>query len=211
MKQLITNITLSLMLVCLAFYAVQAQHSTHDAAHKHRGLKAQSVDSDHSLYHLQDEWTTHRSESISLSDFSGDVLIVVMFYGNCTDVCPILIQDAWRLYRSLDPTIQKKVQVAAVSFDYVNDTPDVLNDYAQREGIDLPNWHLLTGERKSIRHLAMMLGVQYRERSDGMFEHSNLVTVLDTKGQIGKRIEGLGQPMEEAREYIESVYETGEK
>jgi protein SCO1/2 len=57
----------------------------------------------------------------------------------------------------------------------------------------------------------MMLGVQYRERSDGMFEHSNLVTVLDTKGQIGKRIEGLGQPMEEASAYIKSVYETGEK
>ncbi len=211
MKYRIPKILASLLLICFVYNTTEAQHGSVENAHNHRALKTQAVDSQHSLYHLKDVWTTHRNETVRLADFSGEALIVVMFYGNCTDVCPILIQDVWRLYRSLDPSVREQVQVAAVSFDYRNDTPEVLRDYAQREGINLPNWHLLTGERTSIRHLAMMLGVQYRERSDGMFEHSNLVTVLDLKGQAGKRVEGLGQPMDEVWYYIESLYTNAER
>jgi protein SCO1/2 len=206
MKRLIPYILLLLLFGSVNITTI-AQHNEHD----HRALKAQEVNSEHSLYHLDDEWTTHRDETLTLADFSGEPLIVVMFYGNCTDVCPILIEDVWRLYQSLNPEVREQVQIAAVTFDYKNDTPDVLRDYALKENLDLPNWHFMTGERSSIRHLAMMLGVQYRERSDGMFEHSNLITVLDRKGQIGARIEGLGQPVEEAGNFIESIYTTAGK
>lgn len=204
MKRLIPYILLILLFSSANFTAI-AQHSSSDDEHPHQALKAQEVNSEHSLYHLDDEWTTHRNETVRLADFSGKPLIVVMFYGNCTDVCPILIQDVWRLYQSLEIEIQEQIQIAAVTFDYENDTPEVLKKYAQKEHLDLPNWHFITGERSSIRQLAMMLGVQYRERSDGMFEHSNLITVLDRKGQIGARIEGLGQPIEEAGDFIKSA------
>jgi len=168
-------------------------------------LSAQNIDSEHSLYHLDASWTDHRGDVIKLKDVKGKPVIVVMFYGNCTDVCPILIQDAWRLYNSFEESIREDINVLAVSFDTENDTPEVLNEYAKYEQLDIPGWHFMTADDADIRTLAMMLGVQYSKKSDGHFAHSNLVTVLDKQGRIAHRVEGLNQPMDEAATTIEAI------
>lgn len=180
-----------------------AQHGHH--GHEKEALKAGEVHADHSLYHLDSEFTDHRNESVKLSNFKGEPVIVVLFYGNCTEVCPILIQDAWRLYSSLDESAQDKTKVLAVSFDTENDTPEVLKQYAEYEQLDLPEWNFITGKHTDIKMLATMLGVKYQQTSDGHFAHSNLVTVLDTEGKVAKRVEGLNQPMDEAAAIIEAM------
>lgn len=183
----------------------QHNHSSDNA------LSATEIDVEHSLYHLDAEWTDHRGERVELTDFTGQPVIVVMFYGNCTDVCPILIQDAWRLYSEVDESVRDDVNVLAISFDTENDTPDVLNEYAEYEQLDIPGWHFMTADDADIRTLAMMLGVQYSKKSDGHFAHSNLVTVLDKKGRIAQRVEGLNQPMDAAAETIESIISNRDK
>lgn len=182
---------------------LSAQHNHNHSADN--TLEATQVDAEHSLYHLDAEWTDHRNENLVLTDFKGEPVIVVMFYGNCTDVCPILIQDAWRLYSSIEESIRKKVKVLAVSFDTENDTPKVLNEYARYEQLDIPGWYFMTADRADVRTLATMLGVQYSKKSSGHFAHSNLVTVLDQEGRIAHRVEGLNQPMNEAKAIIESI------
>ncbi|MEQ8525887.1 SCO family protein [Gracilimonas sp.] len=167
-------------------------------------LKAEKV-SEHSLYHLDAEWVTHRNESISLSQFKGEPVVIVMFYGNCTQVCPILIRDTWRLYSALDKSMRTSVNVLAVSFDTENDTPEVLKKYAEYEQLDIEGWHFVTTKDVDIRSLAMMLGVQYVKKSDGEFAHSNLVTVLDPEGKVAVRVEGLNQPMASAAQSIEEM------
>lgn len=178
------------------------------AQHHHNGentLSASEISSEHSLYHLDAQWTDHRGNTYSLSDFSGEPVIVVMFYGNCTQVCPILIKDAWRLYSSIDESMRDFVTVLAVTFDTENDTPEVLRDYAKHEQLNIPGWHFMTAESADVRSLAMMVGVQYTKKSNGHFAHTNLVTVLDTQGRIAKRVEGLNQSMDEAAEEIRSI------
>jgi protein SCO1/2 len=180
-----------------------AQHSHN--GHEKEALNAGTVHADHSLYHLDSEFTDHRNEVVKLGDLQGEPVIVVLFYGNCTQVCPILIQDTWRLYSSLDESIQQKVNVLAVSFDTENDSPDVLKKYAEYEELDIPGWHFLTGKHTDIKMLATMLGVKYQQTSDGHFAHSNLVTVLDTEGKVAQRVEGLNQPLEKAARIIEEM------
>lgn len=177
-----------------------AQHN-----HNHNALSTTEVDAEYSLYHLDAEWTDHRGDTVTLDDFKGKPVIVVMFYGNCTEVCPILIQDAWRLYSSVDKSARKDVNVLAVSFDTENDTPEVLKEYAEYEQLDIAGWHFMTADDANVRTLAMMLGVQYSKKSDGHFAHSNLVTVLDDKGRVVQRVEGLNQPMDEAAAVIDSI------
>lgn len=196
MKKLYLIVTLLFMATSLS---AQHNHNSDNALH------AKEVDSEHSLYHLDAEWTDHRGETISLSDFRGTPVIVVMFYGNCSEVCPILIQDTWRLYSGVDESVRDDVNVLAVSFDTDNDTPEVLNNYAKYEQLDIPGWYFMTSENANVRSLAMMLGVQYSKKSDGHFAHSNLVTVLDKEGKIAMRVEGLNQPMEEAEAAINSI------
>lgn len=191
------------LIVTLLFIATslsaQHSHSSDNALH------AKEVDSEHSLYHLDAEWISHRNETVTLSNFKGSPVIVVMFYGNCSEVCPILIQDAWRLYSGMDESVRDNVNVLAVSFDTENDTPEVLNNYAKYEQLDIPGWYFMTSENANVRSLAMMLGVQYSKKRDGHFAHSNLVTVLDKEGKIAMRVEGLNQPMEEAVAVINSI------
>ncbi len=194
-----------LLIILLLFTATNlvAQHNHNHSADN--TLNAKEIDSEHSVYHLDADWTDHRGDVVRLDDFKGKPVIVVMFYGNCTDVCPILIQDTWRLYSSVDESVREHVNVLAVSFDTENDTPEVLNKYAKYEQLDIPGWHFMTADDADIRTLAMMLGVQYSKKSDGHFAHSNLVTVLDEKGRIAQRVEGLNQPMNEAKATIESI------
>ncbi|GAA5521374.1 SCO family protein [Aliifodinibius salicampi] len=195
--KMISIILLSLFLVT----SLNAQH--HHAADGELG--AGKISAEHSLYHLDAQWTNHRDETVKLSDFRGSPVIVVMFYGNCMEVCPILIQDAWRLYSSVDESVRGDVNVLAVSFDTENDTPEVLNNYAKYEQLDIPGWHFMISKNATVRSLAMMLGVQYSKKSDGHFAHSNLVTVLDKEGKIAIRMEGLNQPMGEAAAVINSI------
>ncbi|MDZ7683505.1 MAG: SCO family protein [Fodinibius sp.] len=191
--------TILLLFVCAMSLSAQHHHKSDNA------MRAGEVSSEHSLYHLDATWTDHRSDTYSLNDFSGGPVIVVMFYGNCTQVCPILIKDAWRLYSSIEQPMRDSVNVLAVTFDTENDTPDVLREYAEHEQLNISGWHFMTSEQANVRSLAMMLGVQYSKTSYGHFAHSNLVTVLDKKGRIAQRVEGLNQPMDKAAKTIISI------
>ncbi|MDR8390759.1 SCO family protein [Aliifodinibius sp. S!AR15-10] len=198
------TVSFILLMFCLATsLAAQHHHEITDA------LNAGEISAEHSLYHLDAEWTDHRGETYALSDFSGEPVIVVMFYGNCTQVCPMLIQDTRRLYSMVDEANRPSVTVLAITFDTENDTPDVLRKYAEQEQLNIPGWHFMTSEAASVRSLAMMLGVQYSKKSDGHFAHSNLVTVFDSQGRVAKRVEGLNQPMAEAAREIRSIIKTG--
>lgn len=193
---------LSLILIFMtgAMLNLKAQHQ-----HSENSMLKAGKISGHSLFHLNAGFETHRGEEVQLKDFAGSPLIVVMFYGNCTQVCPILIQDTWRLYSEVDENLREQVNVLAVSFDTENDTPEVLREYAKYEQLDIEGWHFAVSGNANVRSLAMMLGVQYNKEGDGEFAHSNLVSVLDGKGNIVKRVEGLNQPMKEAAEHIEEL------
>ncbi|MDZ7691977.1 MAG: SCO family protein [Balneolaceae bacterium] len=196
----------TLLMILLMFCFATGLSAQHHHA-KSDALGAGAVSSEHSLYHLDTEWIDHRGDTYSLRDFSGAPVIVVMFYGNCTQVCPMLIQDTKRLYSMLDEADRSSIHVLAVTFDTENDTPEVLREYAEKEQLNIPGWHFMTAEAASVRSLAMMLGVQYSQTSDGYFAHSNLVTVLDEQGRIAKRVEGLSQSMDKAAATISSIIE----
>lgn len=199
-----THFILLLLVLFIPIHA-PAQHTDHGHSNSNV-LDAGEVNMEHSLYHMDAVWTNHRQENFQLADFTGKPTIIVMYYGNCTQVCPILIRDANRLFTALDETLRKNVRVLAVTFDPENDTSERLHVYAEEKGLNLPEWNFVTGQSTDIRELAMLLGVEYTKKSDGHFAHSNLVTLLDGMGKIIHRMEGLNQPVKQAatliREYL---------
>lgn len=185
------------------------QGHSHQHHHQSEMAATEPLD-DHSVYQLNREWTDHRGEVLQLDRLLGNPVILVMFYGSCREVCPILIQDSWRLYQEVDERIRDSVSVVAVTFDTEKDTPEVLMEYAEKERLNLSNWYFVTSTPRAVRELATVLGVQYRKRSDGMYDHSNLVAVLDPRGVVATRIEGLGRPVQEAAGEIEQMVQAGE-
>ncbi|WP_322571835.1 SCO family protein [Rhodohalobacter sp.] len=182
--------------------------SQHTMKMDHSGLEASKTFHAESLYHMNAEWTSQDGETIRLADYKGQPLMVVMFYGQCTGTCPVLMQRTWKLYNEIEEQVRDRVQVLAVSFDYKNDTPEALKAYAEYEQLDIPGWNFVTAQQSDIRELAMLLGVQYRERSDGHFEHSNLITVLDGQGKISVRNEGITGDLGDTTSAIEGLFKS---
>jgi protein SCO1 len=50
---------------------------------------------------------------------------------------------------------------------------------------------LLHGDEESVREIAALLGVKYKQEADGSFAHSNLVTILNSEGEIVHQRAGL--------------------
>lgn len=201
MKSIIKKIAILVLLILPIAATAQHQHGEHSNSN---ALDVRKVQEGSSIYHSSAIWTNHRREKVELSDFKGHPVIIVMVYGNCTQVCPILIRDARRVFEGTDKSLRTDVRVAVVTFDPENDTPDRLMKYAAEYGLNLPQWHFLTGKPTQVRELAMLLGVDYTKKSDGHFAHSNLVTVLDEQGVIAERIIGLNQPVDDAVKFIEN-------
>lgn len=201
-------LVLSSALLALA-PAVAQDHSQHKPGHEnhknHTSMKAAKVSHSSSVYQVDAHWITHKGEHMTLADLQGQPVIVSMIYGSCTTACPVLVNDAKRLYTRLSDESKEQVKLVMVSFDNSRDTPKALADYVKQYNLNSDKWVFLHGEDQDIRTLATVLGVRYRKRPDGDFDHSNLITVLDENGVIQHRVEGLGQPMDKAAKVIDKL------
>lgn len=173
--------------------------------HQHLELVSQGPLPGRSVYHLDDTWKTHRGEELQLADLRGRPVVAVMFYASCESACPLLIRDALRLQDSLPQTAGRETRFLMVTIDPERDAPERLARYVEDNGLESPDWHFISGEPHQTRALAAMLGVQYRPVGNGMFSHTNLLTVLDGDGVVASSTEGLNQPVEAAVEAISKL------
>jgi len=149
--------------------------------------------SDKSLYQTESKWTTDANKQIKLADLKGRPQVVVMFFVSCQYACPILVHDLSRIEAALKPELRGKVGFTLVSFDTRRDTPEALARFRETRNLPVANWTLLQGESDDVLELAALLGVKYKEEATGQFAHSNIITVLNTDGEIVHQLVGLGQ------------------
>ena len=175
-----------------------SDHGASDhGAQRHESL-APAEAAEGSLHHLDVLWTDQHGRSVRLADFAGEDLLVTMFYGNCTTACPLLLHKA----RLLQDALPERLDVLAVSFDPETDTPEAMRAYAEQRGYDREGWHFLSGSPTEIRMLAALLGVRYQRRADGHFDHTNLIAVLDGRGVVRLRTEGVAPDVSDVLEAI---------
>src|SRR5690606_4633108 len=144
------------------------------------------------------EWQAHTGESLTLASFQGQPVVISMIYGSCTTACPVLVNDARRIFEAMPEAYKSEVKLVMVSFDEDRDTPAALAEYAGKYNLGDDVWTRLHADDDNIRAFATLLGVGCRKRSDGDFDHSDLVTVLDVRGRVVDRVEGLNRPVEDA-------------
>jgi protein SCO1/2 len=155
-----------------------------------------------SIYQLDSKWTDQNGKKVTLNDFSGKTLVLSMAYTSCKSACPILVSDMKRIEQALRVSLKGKVQFALFSFDSKNDTPANLRAYAKQHGLDLKEWTLLASDKEAVRQLAAALGIRYKQDSNGEYSHSNVVTVLNSAGEIAFQQIGLRADPKETIEAI---------
>ncbi|MEM7221826.1 MAG: SCO family protein [Pseudomonadota bacterium] len=129
-------------------------------------------------------------EEVDLSDFRGKPLIVNMVFTACVQSCPLIVQS---LYRSVDvaqETFGKDAfSVVTVGFDAETDSPAQMRAYASSQGVDLPNWRFLSGDRATIDRLTKTLGFIYFPSPRG-FDHLAQTSIVDSEGRIYRQVYG---------------------
>ena len=190
------QIVLALHVVALARADVKTNPlSGNCCAHELREGKV----SDKSLYQVDSTWTTDAGKEIRLSSLAGHPQVVTMFFTSCEYACPILANDMKKLEAALPEAIRTNVGFVLVTFDSERDTAGALAKYRKIRSIP-EHWTLLTAGPDDILELAALLGVKFKKDARGQFAHSNLITVLNSEGEIATQQVGLNRdPSETAK------------
>lgn len=181
--------------------AVEKPASTPDACCEAMGEEAFSKNS---LYQTEAAFTTDTARAFTLGELRGQPVVLTMFFASCGYACPLLVTDMQAIRGQLPAEIRDRVRFVLVSFDVERDTPAALATYRTQRGLD-DQWMLLHGDNDSVRELAALLGVKYKQGADGMFSHSNLITILNTEGEIVHQRTGLQGGLPEAAAALAAV------
>lgn len=149
-----------------------------------------------SLFHMDSKWQNHTGKTVGLDSLSGNITLVAMVYTSCEHTCPMIISKLQKVKRLLPKKDQKKVKLALISFDPEGDTPKQLAKFKKQRKLG-DNWSLLTGKNSGIRKLAAVLGVSYKKEAEGVFSHSNVISVLGKDGVVESQINELNENAED--------------
>lgn len=142
-----------------------------------------------SIYNISDTFTTQNKREIVLKDFAGKPVVLGMIFTHCTYACPRLTADIQNIEKELGPNA-KNVNFILVSFDTERDTPAQLEKFKKEMNLD-DRFTLLHGSEDAVRTLSVLLNIQFQKNSNGDFSHSNIISVLDKKGNLAYQKEGI--------------------
>ena len=140
---------------------------------------------------------TDAGAPLTLSALRGRPVVLTMFFASCGYACPLQVTNMQALRAELPPGVRERTAFVLVSFDVTRDTPAALAKYRAQRSLD-GQWTLLHGSDDAVRELAALLGVKYKQDTDGMFSHSNILTILNPAGEIVHQRIGLKGGLDEA-------------
>jgi len=129
--------------------------------------------------------------SVSLSALRGRVVAVSFIYSRCPlpDYCPRMVQNLGRVRDRFRDRLGRDLALLTVSFDPRYDTPQVLKEYAEHFGADVPGWHFLTGAPEAIERVCAAFGIEYWP-DQGLITHTLQTVLLDREGKLAAAVEG---------------------
>jgi protein SCO1/2 len=145
-----------------------------------------------SLYHLDARLTNQAGQSHGLDVYRGHPVLVTMFYGSCQATCPMIIDTLRATERAVPAEQRAGLRVLMISFDPERDTPAALRAIAEERRIDGARWTLAHADADTVRAIAALLNVQYRQLPSGEFNHSTVITLLSPRGEIQATSSALG-------------------
>jgi protein SCO1/2 len=148
-----------------------------------------------SVYQLPATLTDQHGKAFDWRSRRGRPQLVGMFYSSCRYICPLIVESGKAVDHALTPAQRKGLGVLLISFDAKRDTPAKLQAVVEERQVD-PRWTLATPKAGEVRSVAGVLDVQYRQLSDGEFNHTSALLLLDAEGRIVARTEKMGSRLD---------------
>jgi cytochrome oxidase Cu insertion factor (SCO1/SenC/PrrC family) len=118
-----------------------------------------------------------------LGSLRGRQVLLHVFYGTCLTICPIAIEDLRELYSDLSPAQRNKLVILSISVDSLRDTTERLHDLWLEEGA-YEGWIMAQPADASIDQITTEFGIWVFAKSDGTFNHSADLFLIDPAGRI---------------------------
>lgn len=151
-----------------------------------------------SVYQLPLVLTDQHGKARDWGKRRGQPQLVAMFYSNCRFICPLIIESGKAVQRQLSPAQLDKLGVLYISMDPARDTPARLAQVVKERRIDDARWTLASPRAADVRSVAGVLDIRYRQLSDGEFNHTSALILLDANGRIIARTEKMGSEVDPA-------------
>jgi len=191
------------LVIQLFFFIISINCKGEHNKHQH---KMESIEpSGSSLNLLDSHWQTEENRNIRISELtSKKIQVISMIFFNCTNVCPRIVADMRYIQSKLSDKSRGAVEFTLVTVDPDRDTIESFHDFQKK--MNIPGWHFLRGNKNDIRELAAVLGVKYVRLDDGNFTHSNIISVLNKKGEIAYQQKEIRSNIQETIDAIEFAY-----
>jgi len=149
--------------------------------------------------------TDQNRKEIDLAGFAGKVVLVNFIYTHCPlpDYCFRLSNNLGNVQRRFKPQMGRDLILLSVTFDPINDRPEVLANYARTWNAD-PNWHFLTGAVPEIRRVCNMFGVNFWP-DEAELMHSLHTVIIDQQGKLAANLEGNQFTVRQLGDLVQSI------
>ena len=202
------NLAIALSILSLSFVNEIALAKDHHHHHEEK-TESSAVDSvkplkDESIYNLQSELLTVEGKKVLLDSLKGQPVVISMAYTSCAYACPLIVSHMQQLEKELDKKGVRNVHFVLVSFDPKKDTPPVIKKYVEKRKLG-KNWDFYTAASdKSPREIATLLGIKYKKIDEMDYDHSFVITVLDSEGVIQGQLSGADKDPKELAKFIKN-------
>lgn len=144
-----------------------------------------------SIYQLEAQLTNQSGVQHGLDVYKGHPVLVTMFYASCAHTCPLLIETVRAVERATPDA--GRLRVLMISIDPERDTQAALAKLAKERRIDASRWTLARTDAQTVRKIAAVLNIQYKQSPNGEINHSSVISVLTPEGEIARQSSILGK------------------
>jgi protein SCO1/2 len=135
---------------------------------------------------------------VQAADFRGNAFVLNFIFTRCAapTMCPASSTRMESMQERARSEGLSNLHFVTITFDPAFDSPGILRTYAQGYGMELENFHLLTGTQQLIDDLLRQFGILTREE-DGTINHTMATLLVDADGRVAYRKEGPNWTIDE--------------
>ena len=160
---------------------------------------------DNSIYHIDSDWINNKNQQVNIASLQGKSQVVAFIYTYCEHSCPIIFANLKSLDSKLSEKQKQNLQFTLISLDPERDSPQILDQYLDDKNVNKNYWQALSGNAEDVLDLSALIGVRYKpmDMKSGDIAHSNMLTILDSRGVIRYQQKGLDGDIEQLIMQIE--------
>ena len=139
------------------------------------------------IYHTIQKFELMDQDSLVITNESmaSKIYVADFFFTSCPTICPTMKAQMLRVYQNFEGN--EEVSILSHTIDPVYDTIPLLNDYANRLGVNSDQWKFLWGDQDTIYDLAETSYMSIADEDSGApggFVHSGAFLLVDKEGRI---------------------------